>query len=291
MAKQNTTLGIWLMVLCIFIFAAQDGISRHLAGTYNVWMVVMIRYWFFAAFVIAMALRAPQGFKAAIKSHFLGWQITRGALLALEICVAVAAFAMIGLIGAHAIFAAAPLIVAALSGPILGEKVGWRRWSAIGVGMIGILIILKPGAEVFTPASVLALLAAVMYAVYGILTRYVGRKDSASVSLFWTGTIGAVVMTAIGPFFWQNMAPWDWAWMGLLCCTGIISHWLMIKVYEIAEASAVQPLAYLQLVFVSIIGVTIFDETVAPNVILGAAIVVAAGLFTVLRTARLSQRP
>lgn len=290
MAKQNTTLGIWLMVLCVFIFAVQDGISRHLAQTYNVWMVVMVRYWFFAAFVLVLAARAPAGFASAVRSHFLALQITRGMLLALEICVAVLAFAMIGLIGAHALFAVAPLLVAALSGPVLGEKVGWRRWSAIAIGMIGILIILNPGTSVFTWASFLSLLAAAMYAVYGVLTRYVGRKDSASVSLFWTGTMGAVVMTAIGPWFWESMIPSDWAWLLLLCCTGILSHWLMIKVYEIAEASAVQPLAYLQLVFVSIIGVTVFDESVSLNVVIGAVIVVSAGLFTVLRTAQLARR-
>ncbi|MDX5359304.1 MAG: DMT family transporter [Rhodobacterales bacterium] len=290
MAVQNTKLGIWLMVATTLVFAIQDGFSRHLAETYNVWMVVTVRYWFFAAFVIAVALRHPQGFRVATRSQFPRLQIFRGVLLAFEICIAVLAFATLGLVNAHALFAAYPLLIAALSGPVLGERVGWRRWTAIAIGFVGVLVILRPGFAVFAPEALIAIFAALLFALYGLLTRYVGQKDSASVSLFWAGVAGTVVLTPIGILFWEPMLPRDWAFMAVICCTGIFSHWLMIRAYEVAEASAIQPFAYLQLVFVSIIGVTVFNEVIAPNVFIGALIVVGAGVFTIWRSGRVAKR-
>jgi drug/metabolite transporter (DMT)-like permease len=265
------------------VFAVQDGISRHLAGEYNVLMIVMIRYWFFAAFVIAIARRQAGSIKAAAATKQPALQIFRGLLLAAEICVMVQGFVLLGLVESHAIFASYPLIVAALSGPILGEAVGWRRWAAIGVGFIGVLIILQPGITVFAPAAIVPLIAALMFALYSLLTRYAARKDSAATSFFWTGTMGAVLMTAIGISSWEQMSGPDWIWMSALCVTGALGHFLLIKCYEVAEASAVQPFAYLQLVFASTIGLMVFGEVLELHVALGAGLVIASGLFTVWR--------
>lgn len=187
------------------------------------------------------------------------------------------------MIEAHAVFASYPLLIAALSGPVLGEHVGWRRWVAIGVGFIGVLVILQPGLGVFKPEAMVPLIAALMFALYGLITRYAARLDSAATSFFWTGTVGAVAMTAVGLWFWEPMSGPDWVWMGALCVTGALGHYTLIKCYEVAEASAVQPFAYLQLVFASMIGIAVFSETIRANVALGAGIVVAAGLFTLWR--------
>jgi drug/metabolite transporter (DMT)-like permease len=283
MNVQNARAGIGFMVLATIIFSVQDALSRYLAGEYNVLMVVMIRYWFFAGFVILLAVRAPGGIRAAFGAHFRRLQMLRGILLALQICVLVMSFTMIGLVGTHAIFACYTLVIAALSWPVLGERVGWRRWSAIAVGFVGILVILQPGADAFTPGAGVALLAAVMFAIYGLLTRYVARRDQASVSFFWTGIMGAVTMTVIGIWAWEPMAGGDLWLMAALCVTGASGHYCLIKAYDLAEASAVQPFAYLQLVFASGLGIVIFDEVLTPHVAIGAAIVVAAGLFTLWR--------
>ncbi len=284
MTAQNTKLGIWLMVATTFVFAMQDGISRHLAGEYNVLMVVMIRYWFFAAFVMAVAARKAGGLRAAAATSQPGVQIFRGVLLATEICVMVLAFVMLGLVESHAIFTSYPLLVAALSGPILGEKVGWRRWTAIGVGFVGVLIILQPGFRVFQIEALVPLASAFMFALYGLMTRYAARRDSAATSFFYTGTVGAVVMTIIGIWFWEPMQGTDWVWMAVLCVTGALGHWLLIKTYDVAEASAVQPFAYLQLVFAATLGITVFGESLEWNVAVGAVLVVSAGIFTLMRT-------
>ncbi|MCC5954859.1 MAG: DMT family transporter [Natronohydrobacter sp.] len=283
MTPQNNTLGIWLMIATALVFAMQDGLSRHLAGEYNVFMIIMIRYWFFASFVIVVAARKAGGLRQAVATKQPVLQIFRGVLLALEVCVMVTAFVLLGLVESHAVFAVYPLLVAALSGPILGEKVGWRRWAAIGIGFVGVIIILEPGFGVFQPAALLAFLASSMFALYSLLTRYAARKDSAAVSFFWTGTTGAVTMTLIGIWFWEPMAQGDWLWMGLLCITAAFSHFLLIRAYEVAEASAVQPFAYLQLPFAAALGVLVFNETLRSNVVIGACVVVGAGLFTLWR--------
>ncbi|TKZ18172.1 DMT family transporter [Shimia litoralis] len=283
MTQNNTRLGIILMCLTTFVFAMQDGISRHLASEYNVYLVVMIRYWFFAAFVIAISARRPGGLRKIIQTKHLALQIIRGALLALEIIVTVVSFTILGLTETHAIFICYPLIIAALSGPILGERVGWRRWAAIGIGMIGVLIILQPGFGVFSPAAIIPLVGALMFAVYGLLTRYVASSDGSAVSFFYTGTVGMVTMTAIGIWYWEPINPQNWIWMGILCISGVLGHWLLIKTYDHAEASAVQPFAYLQLPFAAALGMLAFGETLRVNVAIGAVIVVGAGLFTLWR--------
>lgn len=290
MTPQNNRLGIWLMLLTTAIFAIQDGFSRHLADTYNVFMVVMIRYWFFAAFVLAIASRARGGLRAAARTPQPLVQIFRGLLLVAEICVMVYGFTLLGLVESMAVFGCYPLLVAALSGPILGERVGWRRWTAIGIGFAGLLIILQPGAGVFNPHSVVPFVAALMFALYGLLTRYVARRDTAATSFFWTGVAGSVAMTLVGMWHWEAMTGPDWLMMGALCITGALGHWCLIKCYEVAEASVVQPFAYLQLVFTSLMGVVFFRDALERNVMIGAAVIMSAGLFTLLRQRQKARR-
>ncbi|MBW4709428.1 DMT family transporter [Roseobacter sp. YSTF-M11] len=281
--SNNVRLGVILMLLTTIVFALQDGISRHLAAEYNVYLVVMVRYWFFAAFVIVIAQRNAGSIRAAAHTRQPVLQAFRGVLLALEVCVMVTGFTLLGLVESHAVFACYPLLVAALSGPVLGESVGWRRWAAIAVGLVGVIIILQPGMSVFDPFATVPLIAAMMFALYALLTRYVARQDNTATSFFWTGVAGAIMMTVIGIWYWEPMTGVDWMWMATLCVTGVTGHWLLIRCYEAAEASAVQPFAYFQLVFAAAIGIALFGETIRPNVALGVAIIVAAGLFTLWR--------
>lgn len=287
---QNPRLGIILMITAIMIFAVQDALSRHLAGTYNAWMIVTIRYWFFAVAAVVLTARQPGGVMRAIRTRHPLVQTFRGVALALQIGVVVLSFTLLGLVGTHALMASGPLMVTALSGPLLGERVGWYRWAAISAGFVGVLVILQPGFAVISPAALLALGATVVFALYQVATRYVGQHDNALISLFWTGTVGAVALTPIGLWWWEPMISSDWALMAVLSFCGVLSHGLLIRTYEIAEASAVQPFSYLQLVFAALIGVNLFGETITANVVIGASIVVGAGLFTIWRTARAERR-
>ncbi len=288
MTKQNERLGILLMIITTIVFASQDGLSKYLATEYNVYMVVMIRYWFFAAFVISMSSQRTGGIKRVAKTKSPILQIFRSLILVAEMCITILAFTLLGLAETHAIFASYPLIIAMLSGPILGEYVGWRRWLAICVGFIGILIILNPGNGIFSPYALVPLAGAILFAIYGLLTRYVGQYDDSSTSFYWTGVVGSIAMTVIGLNFWDPVSRSDWSVMLLLSASGVVGHYLLIKCYEVAEASAIQPFAYLQLIWASMIGIIIFGEQITTNVLIGACIIVGAGLFTLWRERKVS---
>ena len=283
MTSQSNRNGILVMIAATFVFAVQDGISQHLAVTYNTFMVVMIRYWFFAAFVIAIAARRPGGVRATAATSQPALQIFRGLLLAGEICVAVFGFTLLGLVESHAIFAIYPLIVIALAGPLLGERAGWRRWLAVLAGFLGMLIILQPGSGVFRSVAMIPFISACMFALYSLTTRYAARRDNTATSFFWTGIAGAVAMTFIGLPNWEWMMPGDWLWMLALCMTGVAGHWLLIRCYELAEAGAVQPFAYFHQVFAALIGIVVFHEALRANVALGAMVILAAGVFALWR--------
>ncbi len=290
-APQNATrAGILFMCGTAVVFAVQDGLSTALVENHSPIFVVMLRYWAFALFVIALASRRPGGVRAAARTKQPVLQIARGLLLALEICIMVKGFQLLGLVEAHAIFAVYPLLVAALSGPVLGEHVGWRRWTAIGVGFIGVLIVLRPGAGLFEPASLIAFSAALCFALYGLLTRLASRKDDPGVSFFYTGVAGAAGLTLVGPFFASAMTPLEMMLMATLSVSGMIGHYLMIKAFALAEAATLQPFAYLQLVVASLIGVVVFSESMDAPTVAGAALIVSAGVFTALRSRKKAAR-
>ncbi|MFZ8992953.1 MAG: DMT family transporter [Candidatus Puniceispirillaceae bacterium] len=287
--QDNPRLGIIMMIATTVVFSVQDGISRYLAEHYNVITVVTIRYMFFMAFVLAYSARQDGGIRKIASSPQLPVQIGRGLLLAGQICVAILSFSTVGLVNFHAVFASYPLMVMALSVPVLGEAVGWRRWLAVCIGFCGVLLILRPGTEMFGSASILPVLAAFMMAVYGILTRYAARQDAALTSFFWTAIAGGIAMLAIGPFFWVPPVGTDWYWMGLLCLTGTGGHYLLIKALDATKASTIQPFAYLQLVFASSIGILVFDDSLDPMLIVGSAIIVGSGLFALQRERQAAQ--
>lgn len=285
---NNPVRGITFMVATMLIFAAQDGLSKYLAQHYSPIFITMLRYWLFGLVVVGVLWRV--GFRKGLKSGQPKLQIFRGVLLALEICVAILSFHLLGLSKTHAMFAFTPLLIVALSGPFLGEKIGWRRWSAVGVGLIGMMLIIRPGYVTLTPAFGVAVLAMLMFAVYGIATRRASRTDSAMTSFYYTGLVGAITMTLIGPWFAEAMTPFHAFLMFILCLSGMTGHFLFIKAYDAAEASTLQPFAYLQTVFASLIGVMLFAESLAWQTILGAAIVISAGLFAFWRERVRSKR-
>lgn len=287
---KSTPLGYAFAIIAFTIFSVQDAVSKHLGMAYPPVLVAMFRYWAFAIFAILFAMRARGGLRAAVASKRPVLQIARGLLLAVQIPIAITAFAKVGLAQSQAIFASGPLIVALLSVPILGEKVGWRRWTAIGVGLCGVLLILSPSGNQFSPLVILPISTAVIGALYGLMTRLVSRVDGPMTSFFYIGTVGAVALSIAGPFFWTEISAADWKWMILLCCTGIAGHYLLIKAYDNLDAVAVQPITYLQLVLASGIAVMVFGEVLRANMVIGAAIVVGAGLFTVWRENVLARR-
>ena len=275
--------GIILMILATLSFALQDGLSRFLAGNYNVYMIVMIRYWFLFILVVFVASRSQKGLLKTASTNFLLLQILRGILLAFEIIVSVHAFVYIGLINTSAIFSSYPLIATLLSIPVLKEVIGWKRFTAILFGFLGVLLILRPGSGIFSLYMFLPVCSAFAFAIYAILTRYVSKMDSPETSFFWTGLVGIIAMTGVGVWFWEQPNAIDWLWILLLCIFSTLGHFLLIKSYDLAAVSIVQPFSYFHLIFISFIGFLMFGEPLTLNIILGSIIVICAGIFTLKR--------
>ena len=281
--QNNVLLGIGLMVVTTFMFSTMDGVSRYLAENNNVFTLVTMRYWFVAIIMAISCLLVKDSFKKLLYTKQPFTQFSRGLILSLNNCLVVYTFTLLGLVETHAIIACYPLIVAGLSVPFLGEKFGWRRWTAIFVGFLGVIIILRPATNVISEGAIYALIGAIMFAVYLILTRYVSRLDTAITSFFWTGIGGSVTMTIISFFIWEDILREDLLWLLIMCLLSASSHFMMVKTLQVAEASVIQPFSYLQLVFGSIIGVTIFSESIDLMIVFGAIIVIGAGLFTAWR--------
>jgi len=289
---KSKTHGYLFALAATTIFSFQDAISKHLGDHYPPIFITMIRYWAFAAFCILLAARKRGGLKAAARTTRPVLQVFRGCLLAAEVMIVITSFAHAGLAHSTAILSATPLVVTVLSIPVLGEHVGWRRWSAIVAGLVGVLLILKPDASGFLdPWLLLPLLCCFMYAAYLIATRLVSRSDTPATSFFYTGVAGAAIATLIGPFYWTNLDGWDKAGMGVLCITGMSGHYLVIRAYELLDASAAQPITYLSLVYASLFGVLLYGESLTWNIIAGSVIVVGAGIFTVWREYVLRHQP
>lgn len=281
--QNNVLFGITLMVITTFMFSSMDGVSRYLAEKNNVFTLVTMRYWFIAFVMIVTCLFIKNRISDILNTNQPYIQFSRGVILSLNNCLVVYTFTLLGLVETHAIIACYPLIVAGLSVPFLGERFGWRRWMAIFTGFIGVIIILRPNTNVITEGSIFAIVGAIMFAVYLILTRYVSRSDTAITSFFWTGIGGTVTMSLISLFIWDNILKEDYLWLLLMCILSAGSHFMMVKTLQVAEASVVQPFSYLQLVFGSIIGVTIFSESIDLMIIVGALVVIGSGLFTTWR--------
>ena len=281
---NNVKNGILLIILATLFFATMDGVSRYLAETYNVFVINMIRSWVLAILVISISLRKKNGLKKVIATKQPYIQFTRGILLILAILIGVYSFTKLGLVQTHSIMSSFPLIVVAFSGPILKENIGIQRWMAVLFGFIGVLIILNPAEFIISFDALLPLAGAFVLGFYTILTRKVSETDTSETSFFWVALVGCVVMSIVGPFFWEPILFKDWSLMALLCALSTAGHFLLIKAYENAEASVLQPFTYFQLFFASIIGIYIFHDNVTWSIFLGGSLVVASGVFAAWRS-------
>ena len=280
---KNKTTGILFIVSAVLCFSIMNGITKYLSEFYNVITLNMFRYWFFAVFLFFINSNKNKSIVIVSKSKNRLLQTFRGSMLAIQMCFAHYCFLKLGLIETSAIFAVGPLMVTALSIVFLNEKVGWQRLVAIAFGFIGVMIILRLGMKVFDPLSILALACALSYAVYQILTRFVSNFDTSETSFFYTGITGAIILSFVGPFFYIDVLKSDWILILMICFLGTSAHYFVIKAYQYSEASLLQPFNYLQLVFVSLIGMIVFNEVLEIPVLIGSLMIVFAGLFTFWR--------
>jgi drug/metabolite transporter (DMT)-like permease len=280
-ARATVARGIAFALLAWLLFASMDAGSKLLAEGYSIIQILWVR--FLSQALIAGWLAACHGLVLGLRTRHVWLQSLRSLILVVEIGLFILAITVLPLANAHAILAVTPLLVTALSVPILGERVGWRRWSAIGVAFVGMLIILRPGFGAMHPMALVALSCALMFALYQILTRMVGRDDPPMTTLFYTALVGAIGLTAVGPFYWSWPDARGWALFAMVAGLGSSGHFLLIKALQLAPASVLQPFSYTVLVWATIVGFVVFGSLPDWPTMLGASIIVASGLYALYR--------
>jgi drug/metabolite transporter (DMT)-like permease len=185
-----------------------------------------------------------------------------------------------------------PFLVSIISGPMLGEWIGARRWAAVGVGFCGVLLITRPMLGGVHAAALFSVAATVSYALYAVITRVVSRTDSNQTSLFYSNFVGALVLLPIVPFVWRTPADWEsWVLLVIVGVLGSSGHFCMIAAHKLAPASVLSPFIYTQLVWVVLLGYLVFDHLPTAWTIAGAAIVVGSGLYLLQRERKVGQFP
>jgi len=277
--------GILLMSIATLIFAAQDATTKELTATLPIAQIVFVRFTAFFLFALVFAHRSG-GIGAAVRSARLSRQVLRCLLMCSEIALFALALRHLGLAEIHALFSCFPLVVAALSVPMLGERVGWRRWLAVIVGLIGTLLILRPGSQVFDPWALVPLVCAVIYALYNLLTRQVSRHDRFSTSLVYFGAVGMLASLPFALLQWQSPTWREGLFLAALCLSSICAHLMLIKALELTEAVVLQPFHYLILPWAMLLGVFLYGERLEAATLAGSAIVVGSGVYVAWREYR-----
>jgi drug/metabolite transporter (DMT)-like permease len=276
-STAGTGRGIAVAVVALMMFSGLDVVSKLLGPLMPVSQILWVRFLFFVTIAVALAWRPGQG--VAWRSTRPGLQALRGLLLVVEMGMFVWAFKTMPLADVQAIAAATPLMVVALSVPMLGESVGWRRWAAVGVGFVGVLLIVRPGFQALGLGTLVALCGAVLFAFYQIMLRVVGRDDSPGTTAIWSGAMGAIVTSFVAPFDWIAPDLYGWILLAAAAVLGAAGHTIYSAAFVLAPASAIQPFAYLMLVFAVILGWLIFGDWPDIWTLAGAGLIVASGLY------------
>jgi drug/metabolite transporter (DMT)-like permease len=280
--RRQRLAGIALMCGAVATFACLDATAKYLNGHMDTMQVVWARYTgaFLCAFVISNPLTSP----GLMRTRRPVLQIVRSALLLGSTVFNFLAFRYLQLDQALSILFSTPFMVAALAGPMLGEWIGWRRWTAISVGFAGVLLVIRPGPGGFDPAALLSVGSAICYALYGIITRQLARSDSNETTLFYTNLVGAAVMLPVVPFVWTTPASlWIALLMILLGALGSFGHYLLIAGHRLAPASILSPFIYTQLIWAVTLGYLIFGDLPSKWTLAGAGVVIASGLYLLNR--------
>lgn len=274
--------GIGLMVAAVFLFTCMDTIGKTLMASYPVQQVVWARYAF--QFVL-ISLPIPLLGLQLVRTRHPFIQTLRGLLLAFGTLCMFAAISVIPLANAYTVNFVAPLLITVLSIPMLKERVGWRRWSAVVVGFLGVLIVLRPGLGVMHPAAFLPLITATCFALYQIITRIMGAgtAESPLTMLFHLALVGTLVLSLVVPFYWQPVAPGDWPWLAAMGVLGGAGHLLLIRGLTLAPASLLAPFMYTQLLWGLGLGYWVFGDLPDVWTLVGCTVIVASGLYIFYR--------
>jgi len=273
--------GILLYCTAIFLFVVMDSIVKYANYTYEPLQVVWARY-FFHMLLLTLFL-APKLKMDLVRTTKLKLQIFRSMLLLGATVCFFSALKFIPLADAGAMASTSPLFVMIFSVFFLGEKISFRRWTAVSIGFVGALIILRPGFGAVHPAMFLVVGMSVFYASYQIATRKLAGVDSSYTTIFYTALVGTIVMSVVAPFFWVEPDLFGWGMLVLIGLIGGVSHYIIILAFSYTTASTAAPFSYTQLIWTAIFGFFAFGDLPDEFTIAGATIIVGSGLYILYR--------
>jgi drug/metabolite transporter (DMT)-like permease len=281
-ARPNVLRGILLMCAGVSAFPFMNAAVKLLAQNYPVTEIVWAR--FTGHLIIMLLIFLPRYRWGLLRTRRPLVQIGRSILMLVSNMVFVMAIGRVPLATASAIGFTSPLVVTALSVPLLHETVGWRRWSAVIVGFGGALMVIRPGSGFHDPAVLLLVVSAVAYALYQIATRWISQHDDAATGIIFAALLGSLAMSVLLPF--DFILPRSLLDLALFCCLGLLGgtgHYLIIRAFQLGQAAVIAPLGYVELVGTVILGYLIFDNLPDLWTWLGAGVIIASGIYIALR--------
>lgn len=291
---DRTVLGILCMCAGVFVFTAQDTILKSVSGTYPLTEALALRS-FVSVPLLALMVWWTDGFAALTKN--VGFLMGRSIVLLMAYSCYYLAFPALPLADAVSLYFTVPLFVVVLAGPYLGEHSNWKVWAAVVVGLIGVVVMLRPGSGLFEPAALLSLFAAVSYAFGQLMARKKGDTISAPVYALWQNAL-FLIMALLVPLIFQRMGivnaphpstkflvrPWVWPTIidallmfscGAIAAAGTV---LLVNGYRMAPANTAAAFEYTGLIWIALFAFVFFHEIPHPSTVIGAVFIVAAGL-------------
>jgi drug/metabolite transporter (DMT)-like permease len=281
-SARNRLIGIGLVSLTYLLFSLLDGSAKWLVGTLPVIVVVWLR--FVTHVLFAGIVLFPVRGLALIRTRHLRWHVLRALMFVAMTGINFWALQYLQLTVTSSIFFSVPLMIALASAPLLGEKLDAGRWLAIRAGFAGVLVIVRPGGAEFHPAMLASVLNAMLYAAFMLMTRRLAAYESPE-TIQYLPAVGAAI--GLAPFAlaaWQSPEGWlEWTVACLLGVLGGCGHYLLALAHRYAPASVIAPFLYQQVIYMALFGYLVFGDVPSPAVWIGAAIVIASGLYLFAR--------
>lgn len=280
--------GAFVMLLATLMFSLNDTMGKWLVASYSVGQVVLIRS--VAALIVLAPFLMKTGWRSLFALERPGLQVARVAASTAEIFLFYAALQFLPLADVMTYLLAAPIYVAAVSPLVLGEKVGWRRWSAILVGFLGVVIALDPSGQALGLPALICVIGSMCFAFMMVTARSL-RGTPDTVLVFWQIVGAALVGILWTPFDWAPVASvGDLTLLGLLGIVAMLAHVLVNRAMKLADAATVAPLQYALLFWAVLFGYLFFGDVPRASIVVGAALIMASGTYIVLREQQLKRR-
>jgi drug/metabolite transporter (DMT)-like permease len=280
-AADRPYVGIGLTCLSMAIFSAMDGLSKLLTQGFAPPQIAWARFFFILLFLAPVLVL--RGGPRLLRSTRPWLQVARGFCMLASALFFIFGLSFLPIADATSIGFVSPLFVTALSIPILGEKVGVRRWSAVLVGFVGVLVLVRPGSSAFTAAALFPVASSACWALGLIITRIMQSSDAVLTTLAWSTAVGFLVLTPVALPMWHPPSLEGWILLGAAALLSMIGQLFLISAFRFAPASLLAPFSYTQIVWATLIGLFVFGTAPGPHTWVGAGIVVASGLYILHR--------